>query len=165
MRAWRCSAASTPCPRRASCRNTLRGSPRRRSRACSPSGTHNSPEKSSSLLSRSISTSIPCPIFGEHPIVEYSTAIEFAVFRGVKGQSRAVRLEKRGNRPAIFGACRFLPPQMWAESCSEILAREKAHENGAAPAADLGWPSLKPRAKIGVGFEFYRRGTAFDQQR
>jgi hypothetical protein len=105
------------------------------------------------------------PYFGEHPIVEYSTAIEFAVFRGVKGQSRAVRLEKRGNRPAIFGACRFLPPQMWAESCSEILAREKAHENGAASAADLGWPSLKARAKIGAGFEFYRRGTAFDQQR
>ena len=36
---WRCSAGSTRCPRRASCRNIPRVSPRRRSPACSDCGT------------------------------------------------------------------------------------------------------------------------------
>src|SRR5271166_183103 len=68
-RGWRCSAGSTPCPRRAFCRNIPRASPRRRSRACSLYGTHSSAEKTSSPVSRSISTSTPCPT-SEHPIVE-----------------------------------------------------------------------------------------------
>src|SRR5712692_9683207 len=56
-----CSAASTPCRRRASCRNIPRASPRSRSRACSPAGTRGSPDKVSSPASRSTSTSTPCP--------------------------------------------------------------------------------------------------------
>jgi hypothetical protein len=64
---WRSSAASTPCPRRASCRNTPRASPRRRSRACSPCGTDNSPEKISSPAPRSTSISTPCRISASIP--------------------------------------------------------------------------------------------------
>src|SRR6516165_4745716 len=104
------SAASTPCPRRASCRNTHHASLRRRSQGCSHCGTTTWPEKPSWAVSRLISISTPCRISASipwwNPIIYQSVAGGSPAFlpfwpRMPRARSSAIRtpISARARRP------------------------------------------------------------------